>query len=1099
MERTVNEALDGFESMWAPRMRAASLAAELQFEVQDVRWAAKCLGALYNAQLHHARARRERISIYPASVVIALSGIGALEYEAGTYWSAVWDITGVQGDANTAQEWGAVFLTALGRFDCPRFEDLPLKYVGPILLHAGVPRHCLPDLVDMIMRRSSVDGQLDGSHFVQWATAPGRDSRIAVLAKPAQAFLRDAGEFAVDWVDRLIDLVDRLRDPSADLEGVRLPEWVVEEVRKHLAARGPRARAPRIGRGLANRGEEARLGLDPFGAGVHLVLPPVGEQPDGLATWHVTLDGELHSIRSQASWPGSSETAPGTTLTLARPVRSASVSLGTSNLSTEVEVVDAQDPLLVFSMDGRRMPAGLPLVPEPAWVLYPTSAVLQVDGDAASSQSAQVPYGWDGWTLKRIELSGVRRLRVEPGSWRFVRGSSRARLELCPPLVGVSTVYGNPVYATPPAVLLPSTEGAAASWSLVVRRPGGDPVANIGISTSTSLRVDLFAGVPRPLLGAYQVRVRGPLGRGLSREIEIVDDLDVEASPPWREFGPQGLVPCDVTVRTNPQARAIPREAKLAPAQSGFQVEVSDGERTEAILVSPPHMSVQVLGPGSGSEWSDGPVTLDSETLSTIEALAIKLPDQIGQGMVVLLQGQLEVQSTPVSSGSGGAARLDVRRFTDTIGEAGTGHLELDLVGRRIPLALVRPRRLTSGRLTSGVELHPSGFLSLRDGSDVEGLTVAVYRLFKPWLDPIVAPAEALSARPLTGVVGEGPLLVHVRVVDPWMPAAWPAWPPSENTYRCEAPLNSEIATWEDQVAAWLSGTGAPPSSDESPAALMTIYGLNDELARNGIGVPIRDGVGQALSQMTVRQLAGAVTTTRASSRTITAALVHSGTVWASSRTQEETLPDASLWGRSATATILTASWALEEGSTVAREDLIHAAGSVSAIILNGQDDPHASIGRFGPEAPRLASMSKQELERLWSAANIVPAHLLDADSRAIAARQLFDARSRPGCQRIAPMAHEVAERLLRGVLDHGAPRLARAIEARTSSAGWQSLPAMSIALALTSRLAARGDVRFQSELESLRHVWAALARCAPDLVEVDIVLAECLVLGNRK
>jgi hypothetical protein len=106
MERTVSEVLDDFESMWAPRMRAASLAAELQFEVQDVRWAAKCLGVLYNAQLHHARARRERIRIYPASVVIALSGIGALEYEAGTYWSAVWDITGVQGDANTAQEWG---------------------------------------------------------------------------------------------------------------------------------------------------------------------------------------------------------------------------------------------------------------------------------------------------------------------------------------------------------------------------------------------------------------------------------------------------------------------------------------------------------------------------------------------------------------------------------------------------------------------------------------------------------------------------------------------------------------------------------------------------------------------------------------------------------------------------------------------------------------------------------------------------------------------------------------------------------------------------------------------------------------------------------
>jgi len=57
----------------------------------------------------------------------------------------------------------------------------------------------------------------------------------------------------------------------------------------------------------------------------------------------------------------------------------------------------------------------------------------------------------------------------------------------------------------------------------------------------------------------------------------------------------------------------------------------------------------------------------------------------------------------------------------------------------------------------------------------------------------------------------------------------------------------------------------------------------------------------------------------------------------------------------------------------------------------------------------------------------------------------------------------------------------------------------MSIALALAARLAARGDVGLQTELGSLRHAWAALARCAPDLVEVDLVLAECLVLRNRK
>src|SRR5665647_391871 len=88
MGRTAIEVLDEFEEMWVPSMRAVSLAAELQFEVQDVRLAAECLGALYNAHLGQRRVRQEQIRVYPASVVIALSGIGALEYEAGTYWSA---------------------------------------------------------------------------------------------------------------------------------------------------------------------------------------------------------------------------------------------------------------------------------------------------------------------------------------------------------------------------------------------------------------------------------------------------------------------------------------------------------------------------------------------------------------------------------------------------------------------------------------------------------------------------------------------------------------------------------------------------------------------------------------------------------------------------------------------------------------------------------------------------------------------------------------------------------------------------------------------------------------------------------------------------
>jgi hypothetical protein len=606
------------------------------------------------------------------------------------------------------------------------------------------------------------------------------------------------------------------------------------------------------------------------------------------------------------------------------------------------------------------------------------------------------------------------------------------------------------------------------------------------VDTKDEKRIDAFAEVPRPLVGPYHVLVRGPLGRGLSREVEIIEDLAITTEPPWREFTPQGLVPCVVRLRA---AATLDRgEVRLAATETGFVVEAAGSGCTEMLDVAPPHMAVQVLGSATGGRWTAGPVRLESESLGTVEALVVRLPEGIEDGTALLLQGDQVVQSTAIRSTGGGVARLDVRRFADTVGATGSGRLELELLGRRIPLALLRPRRLAAG-----ATFTDDGHVVLDHAADVQGLAVAVYPVYKPWRLPEEAPVIGDVAGPFPQLRGQGPLLVHLRVDDPWLPAAWPSWPPRENTFRSEAALAADEDGWEQRLALWLSGQGLPPDDDEAVAALLSVYERSDDLVSAGVPVAVRDAVSARLEDKPVDVLAAAALTTTAGSAAITAVLVQSGAVWGPAVTC--TTEANSLWTRSPAAALLATSSRLRDSDQVAAEDLVHAAGAVALALLSGEPDPGASAGRFGPEAARFASLPKDVLDSLWRAANIVPAQLLDADSRVAAARELFDARTRPGLNRVAPLAQQLAKRLGER-LSQRFPAAADAIHARAGDYGWQSLPALSLALALAARATSRGDEDLKQELVPVRQAWATLARHAPSLVEIDLILAECLLLG---
>ncbi len=163
-----------------------------------------------------------------------------------------------------------------------------------------------------------------------------------------------------------------------------------------------------------------------------------------------------------------------------------------------------------------------------------------------------------------------------------------------------------------------------------------------------------------------------------------------------------------------------------------------------------------------------------------------------------------------------------------------------------------------------------------------------------------------------------------------------------------------------------------------------------------------------------------------------------------------------------------------EEPAAVVVEAALAHCGPVLAAVLRGEDDPYARV-----EAERPA---------------VVPQPLLDADTRAAAARQLSDAGQTPELARAAQDATSVVRTAQRLVTASPYHRAATQITARR-----QPLPAMSASLALVARISARGHEACRSFERTWRARWTDLARQAPELASIDLVLAEALIAAAER
>ena len=120
------------------------------------------------------------------------------------------------------------------------------------------------------------------------------------------------------------------------------------------------------------------------------------------------------------------------------------------------------------------------------------------------------------------------------------------------------------MYAVPPRLLLPQNLGASIRWQAEVRRVGGGaPLASRVAGPAGE--IDVWEGIPRPALGAFEITVRGPLGRGLRRTIFVAEGLSVSYQPRMRPLTGAGLAAGAARLTAMTGATARPGDLALRP------------------------------------------------------------------------------------------------------------------------------------------------------------------------------------------------------------------------------------------------------------------------------------------------------------------------------------------------------------------------------------------------------------------------------------------------------------------------------------------------------------------------------------------------------
>ncbi len=1080
-----SEWLSKAESFWRPQLESVGLITEVLKDNKRAQKAAKAFGLIAKFS---PEAGIQALKRYPASTVVAFTGVAIEVYEGGKFWPGFSDSCGYEVLPIDQKSWGDAYLRSLRILGLPSFPDLPKKYLGTILVHAGIPNYCLGDFFTVLEKGMKNVGS-DPEAIVQWALQR-QESAFQGIDIPVKRFLQFGKEYAVDFVDQALDaLISLSQDPDV-MPDCQAPERVINAARAFLesnAARGTNLRS-----GITQRKPKVAIRLNPYSGELELLLPALEDVSPHFA-WTIDFDGSIERLNPLVRVRGRSYSADEETYRINRPTRVLSVRNTHHDLEYEFPLVDDKDPLIFFTEEGQITSRYSSLPGSTLWALFALdNTSTKPDFTDLIIRTEVPPLGWVGWQLALIDLTDQEKVRLSHGHpYHYVRTQTNARLELTDEITWLSH-HSAPIQTSRPIAHLP--DNITAEWRVQVLDLKTNQLVINRIENSHSEvhdSFDPFAGLSAPVVGHFEIAIKGPFGRGAKRQISMAEGLAVSESDPWRTLSPRGLSPFTVHIQ-GPGLLINPEAVELDATQTTSQIEISRGDAELTLMAQPPSMAVATVTNHVASRWNFGFVRIDSEDVTQVTLMLKTNPRTQNPSLRAVSQSEVIQYIDPDSSGNLGYASYPLSGLVDSLRDAGA--LDLVVYNEDQP---IRVARIEPKKLASGAEIIENSFAFLDfGGGDVE---VRLWPALAPWLDAQSRVVDSLGRCEIPQtLVGHGSLLVSWRRVDPWIPHSWPALPSYGEQFLIHLTPDPLVCSEVTLALAQLANVDYSADPEDAWKILQMANHLKNQANWETISTLTESLRGEPVLPLI------ALVTSNIPNESKLSLLIRSGVLWSPI--------DKKMYSKCGgtyleqlyscdprIASFLIIPSLMSDNLSADHIDLWRKLqnqhGSPLTDILTKSTDPFQKAGTFAGAA-LFDALPFEAQKEIIQQSQLLPKSTIDGDSRTQGAWLLFQERNQPDLISVARDGRARLDFQSSIFRDWHWDQAIHVVEARRDpehKGGWLSLSAQSISFALTAQLAAQGESHAQNHLKKEFRHWLALSNYAPNLVYADLVLAQCM------
>lgn len=712
---------------------------------------------------------RQHLAVY----LVGITYVAWDNYSDGTLWSHLEEALGSPGIPQP--ELAGFYRTALAEFDLEAFEVKEKRLIGPILIHAGIPRQSQVSYLDRMVREYQKAENLSAEDFNQQirnfvkADVAGKGFDV-----PTWRFIGRAGAIADELTEKCLEVLDDIAEDGewdqGGGEGLPTPL---------LMAIVGFTRELQLQRKARRRGTTVRMTpavwLDVESLEIKVLLPQYEQVLGKPVTWSIN-DG-FETVRMPVYPELRGLEAKPKELVLSRVSKEISLQCEEYGEPWYISLSDPDSPISFFKTDGKALPDSGALPGQELIALGPIGSNsegfrLNFDGKPTSDfRDYGSPTGWSedpesaSWRILGLDLRGLERVSLSQNgeeladSIRYI-GQGTPVFNLNGRLVESVEQRGLQVLSSLPSVWLPPVDASNdAHWTIRVRFEASKvPVSKLVEFSSQAQEIFLESSESE---GLFTVTVEGKRGSSQRFQGFLVSGLTAAFQPPLRKLNASG---------TSLEKSTFKLALAGTPFASGViddQVDkVVESPTGSELTLRPPHVEIQIRrGPEIVRYLSS--VSLDPEELLDAK-MHLVWPGQRLERVSARANSQ-ELQTLSIKGQDSKSPYIVLGELTDTARAA--GHLDLVALhaGSESRVAVIRVNDFVSE-----IAMDAGGRVSFITSVEEQGIRCRGYCMQAPWVEPFDLAVENGSVMIPEKYFGFGEIGVMFAIDDPWVPALWP-------------------------------------------------------------------------------------------------------------------------------------------------------------------------------------------------------------------------------------------------------------------------------------------------------------------------------------